>query len=91
MLDINGFSERIEEAKKKILVIDPSINILNDIQELIIQYRIKIITVSDNDALLMRLYKILVYYFSDKIIQEIFHDVIDKDVLRNLKINSLMD
>jgi hypothetical protein len=87
----------IRELMKKQLVIDPSIELENTLDELVRNFKIKIISFSDDEEILTNLYYTMKIYFSDAIVDEILKSCLDKAAepiliagLRNKKINELL-
>jgi hypothetical protein len=86
-----------ELMKNKELVIDPSIELENTFDELIRNFKIKIISYSDNQEILTNLYYVMKVYFSDAVVDDIIKSCLDKAAepmliagLRNKKIDELL-
>jgi len=87
----------IKELMKKQLVIDPSIELENTLDELVRHFKIKIISFSDDETILTNLYYTMKIYFSDAIVDDILKSCLDKTAepiliagLRNKKIDELL-
>jgi hypothetical protein len=65
--------------------IDPSILLKNELDELIIEYKIKIITISDDYILLLNMYNSLRMFFNDGILNELFKSTIGDEEYSELK------
>ena len=63
--------EKITDLMINKLVIDPSINHENTLDELIRQYKIDIISYKDNEEIILNLYYTLRTYFNDTIADEV--------------------
>jgi len=87
----------IKSMFKKELVIDPSIEIEDTLEELVRNFKVKIISYSDNEEVLTNLYYVMKVYFSDAVVDEIINSCLDKSAepiliagLRNKKIDELL-
>lgn len=87
----------IKHLFKKELVIDPSIELEDTLDELVRNFKIKIISYSDNEEILTNLYYTMKIYFSDAVIDDILKSCLDKASepmlirgLRNKKIDELL-
>jgi hypothetical protein len=86
-----------ELMKGKELVIDPSIELENVLDELVRNFKVKIISYSDNEEVLTNIYFVMKTYFSDAVVDDIIKSCLDKSTepiliagLRNKKIDELL-
>jgi len=86
-----------ELMKGKELVIDPSIELENVLDELIRNFKVKIISYSDNEEVLTNIYFVMKTYFSDAVVDDVIKSCLDKSAepilikgLRNKKIDELL-
>jgi hypothetical protein len=86
-----------ELMKGKELVIDPSIELENVLDELVRNFKVKIISYSDNEEVLTNIYFVMKTYFSDAVVDDIIKSCLDKSAepilikgLRNKKIDELL-
>lgn len=87
----------IKELMKKELVIDPSIELEDTLDELVRNFKVKMISYSDDDVILTNLYYVMKVYFSDAVVDDIIDSCLDKAAhttllvgLRNKKIDDLL-
>jgi len=66
------------------LVIDPSIKHENTIDDLIRQYKIDVISFSDNEEIILNLYYTLKRYFNQQVISEILESSISPEKIKEL-------
>jgi hypothetical protein len=87
----------IKELMKRELVIDPSIELEDTLEELVRNFKVKVISYSDNEEILTNLYYTMKVYLSDTVVEEILKSCLDKAAepiliagLRNKKIDELL-
>ena len=87
----------IKELFNKKLIIDPSIEIEDTLDELVRDFKVKIISFSDNEEILTNLYYTMKVYLSDAVVDDIIKSCLDKAAepiliagLRNKKIDELL-
>jgi siroheme synthase (precorrin-2 oxidase/ferrochelatase) len=78
------------ELKSKVIIIDPSINLNNELEELINIFKIKIISHSDNEEILTNLYFIMKTYFNEIVCDEILKCCLGKSQHRDLLISLIL-
>lgn len=77
------------ELKNK-FVIDPSIQLDKDLDEMIIMLKINIISYSDNEEILTNLYYSMRTYFSEAVIDDVMKSCLDKVEQRDLILSFLL-
>jgi len=95
--EVKNIMKDIQNMKSKELVIDPSIELENSLDELLRNFKIKIISWSDNEEILTNLYYVMKVYFSEAVIDDVIKSCLDKAAdekliinLRDKKINDLL-
>ena len=81
--------KRLEEFKPS-FVIDPSIILNDELDEMIRVFKVKIISYIDNEEILTNLYFTMKMYFNNIIIDEIINSCLDKAQHRDLLISLIL-
>lgn len=76
--------KKITDMMADRLVIDPSIKHENTIDDLIRQYKIDVISFSDNEEIILNLYYTLKRYFNQQVISEILESSISPEKIKEL-------
>lgn len=78
-----------DELKPK-FIIDPSITLNEQLDELIKVFKVKIISYSDDETILTNLYFTMKMYFNDIIIDEILQSCLDQSQHRDLLLSIIL-
>lgn len=89
MKQTDDIIKRLGEVKKE-FVIDPSINLTNELDELVKIFKVKVISYSDDLNILTNLYFTMKMYFNDIIVDEIIQCCLDKSQHRELLLELIL-
>jgi hypothetical protein len=73
-----------KKLKTHELILDPSIEFEEELEELIKRFKIKVISYSDNIEILTNIYYVMKIYLSDAVIDEVIKSCLDKSLELNL-------
>lgn len=73
------------------LVINPSIQLKEEIIDLVVKFKVKVQAFRQNDIVLNDLYELMKEYFSDGTIDEILKSSFDLNEIRDFKIKKIID
>lgn len=73
------------------LVINPSIQLKEELIDLVVKFKVKVQAFRQNDMVLNDLYKLMMEYFSDETIDEVLKSSFDLNEIRDFKIKKIID